>query len=58
MYVQNMIINVYLSFQSEQWKIYRRKGFNQFAFLICSWRFLMSYKIEQLEFKLEKNIRI
>ena len=26
----------------------------QNAFLICSWRFLISSKLEQLEFKLEK----
>jgi hypothetical protein len=28
----------------------------QNAFLICSWRFLISNKLEQLEFKLEKTI--
>ena len=34
------------------------KGQNNFwqqnAFLTCSWRFLTSHKLEQLEFKLEK----
>ena len=30
----------------------------QNAFLTCSWRFLISNKLEQLEFKLEKNIGI
>ena len=37
------------------------KGQNNFCqqcFLICSWRFIRSNKLEQLEFKLEKNIRI
>ena len=38
------------------------KGQNNFgeqnAFLICSWRFLRSNKLEQLEFKLEKIIGI
>ena len=38
------------------------KGQNSFwkqnAFLTCSWRFLRSNKLEQLEFKLEKNIGI
>ena len=34
------------------------KGQNNFAFLTCSWRFLISNKLEQLEFKLEKNIGI
>ena len=38
------------------------KGQNNFwlqnAFLTCSWRFLRSNKLEQLEFKLEKNIGI
>ena len=38
------------------------KGQNNFwqqnAFLTCSWRFLISNKSEQLEFKLEKNIGI
>ena len=28
------------------------------CFLTCSWRFLRSNKLEQLEFKLEKNIGI
>ena len=28
------------------------------CFLTCSWRFLISDKLEQLEFKLEKNIGI
>ena len=28
------------------------------AFLTCSWRFLISNKLEQLEFKLEKIIGI
>ena len=28
------------------------------CFLTCSWRFLTSYKLEQLEFKLEKIIGI
>ena len=28
------------------------------CFLACSWRFLISNKLEQLEFKLEKNIGI
>ena len=28
------------------------------AFLTCSWKFLLSNKLEQLEFKLEKNIGI
>ena len=28
------------------------------AFLTCSWRFLKSNKLKQLEFKLEKNIGI
>ena len=36
------------------------KGQNNFwkqnAFLTCSWRFLISNKLEQLEFKLEKII--
>ena len=27
-------------------------------FITCSWRFLRSYKLEQLEFELEKNIGI
>ena len=35
------------------------KGQNNFwqqnAFLTCSWRFLISNKLEQLEFKLEKK---
>jgi hypothetical protein len=35
------------------------KGQNNFwdqnAFLTCAWRFLLSNKLEQLEFKLEKN---
>ena len=30
----------------------------QNAFLTCFWRFLRSNKLEQLEFKLEKNIVI
>ena len=30
----------------------------QNAFLTCSWRFLISNKLDQLEFKLEKNIGI
>ena len=30
----------------------------QNAFLTCSWRFLISNKLEQLEFKLEKIIGI
>ena len=30
----------------------------QNAFLTCSWRFLISNKLEQLEFKLEKNIGV
>ena len=38
------------------------KGQNNFwkqnAFLTCSWRFLKSNKLEQLEFKLEKNIGV
>ena len=38
------------------------KGQNNFglqnAFLTCSWRFLISNKLEQLEFKLELNIGI
>ena len=38
------------------------KGQNNFwlqnALLTCSWRFLISNKLEQLEFNLEKNIRI
>ena len=34
------------------------KGQNNFVFLPCSWRFLMSNKLEQLEFKLEKIIGI
>ena len=38
------------------------KGQNNFwqqnAFLTCSWRFLRSNEIEQLVFKLEKNIGI
>ena len=38
------------------------KGQNNFwqqnAFLTCSWRFLRFNKLEQLEFKLEKNIGI
>ena len=38
------------------------KGQNTFwqqnAFLTCSWRFLRSNKLEQLEFKSEKNIEI
>jgi len=36
------------------------KGQNNFwyqsAFLSCYWRFLISYKLEQLKLKLEKNI--
>ena len=36
--------------QSNFWK--------QNAFLTCSWRFLISNKLEQLGFKLEKNIGI
>ena len=31
---------------------------NRMLFLICSWRFLRSNKLEQLEFKLEKIIGI
>jgi hypothetical protein len=31
---------------------------NRMLFLTCSWRFLISNKLEQLEFKLEKNIGI
>ena len=31
---------------------------SQNAFLTCSWRFLISNKLEQLEFKLEKIIGI
>ena len=38
------------------------RGQNNFwlqnAFLTCSWRFLRSNKLEQLEFKSEKNIGI
>ena len=38
------------------------KGQNNFCyqnvFLTCSWRFLISSKLEQLEVKLEKNIGI
>ena len=38
------------------------RGQNNFwlqnAFLTCSWRFLISDKLEQLEFKLEKGIGI
>ena len=38
------------------------KGQNNFllqnAILTCSWRFLLSNKLEQLDFKLEKNIGI
>ena len=38
------------------------KGQNNFceqnAFLTCSWRFPMSHKLEQFQFKLEKNIGI
>ena len=38
------------------------KGQNNFwqqnAFLTCSWMFLISNKLEQLEFKLEKTIGI
>ena len=30
----------------------------QYALLTCSWRFLISNKLEQLYFKLEKNIEI
>ena len=30
----------------------------QNAFLTCSWRFLISNKLEQLQIKLEKNIGI
>ena len=30
----------------------------QNVFLTCSWRFLRSKKLEQLQFKLEKNIGI
>ena len=29
-----------------------------YPFLTCSWRFLISHKLEQLEFKLEKMIGI
>ena len=31
---------------------------NRMFFLICSWRFLISKKLEQLEFKLEEIIRV
>ena len=31
---------------------------NRILFLTCSWRFIMSNKLEQLEFKLEKIIGI
>ena len=31
---------------------------NRMLFYICSWRFVISNKLEQLEFKLEKNIGI
>ena len=32
------------------------KGQNNFAFLTHFWRFLISNRLEQLEFQLEKNI--
>ena len=36
----------------------RSEQFSVTAFLTCSWRFLIPNKLEQLEFKLEKIIRI
>ena len=35
-----------------------RKLFQQNTFLTCSWRFLRLIRLEQLEYKLEKNIGI
>ena len=39
----------------EQWKVRTIFG-NRMVFLTCSWMFLICNKLEQLEFKLEKNI--
>ena len=36
----------------------QKNFWQQNAFLTCSWRFLRYNKLEQLEFKLEKNIGI
>ena len=36
----------------------QKNFWQQDAFLICSWRFLISNKLEQKEFKLEKIIGI
>ena len=36
----------------------QKNFWQQNAFLICSWRFLISNKLEQLEFKLETIIGI
>ena len=46
-----------LDFQSEFSMSKSSKSFyKQNGFLTCSWRFLRSNKLEQLEFKFEKNI--
>ena len=39
-------------------RTHQNNYWQQNAFLICSWSFLISNKLEQLEFKLEKNIGI
>ena len=48
-----------------KWKIFSNfvafseyPNFNRMFFLTCSWRFLISNNLEQLQFKLEKNIGI
>ena len=44
--------------QFVQMVIGQNNFWQQNAFLTCSWRFLRSNELEQLEFKLEKNMRI
>ena len=44
---------------SDREKLLKSEGEGrEFAFLTCSWRFLISNKLKQLEYKLEKIIGI
>ena len=49
--LEQFIQTVHCSERSEQFLVTK-------CFLTCSWRFLISTKLEQLDFKLEKNIGI
>ena len=64
-----MIENIFLKFEADDREFAKKfeitrtvKGQNNFwyqnVFLTCSWRFLRSNKLEQLEFKLEEIIGI